>query len=771
MSNTTPTTPTTPNDIGGTSAHHQHDEAGLPEHRCSATEGIRDALVLRAMQHSRTARDTVPLLHPPLLQRLHCPIYDVNKSHAHTPHWVARCRSTHHVMQAVEWSNQKQIPARACGSGHSWSAVADVPNGGLRIDTRDMSRLLWWSSEKNTAGTVCVQPGMSVRCLVQALQCRGVCLPCLPILLQQTIGGAVSTGSHGSSLMYGSLSDQIVGLVLVTLAGKKIVLNSHQHSDLFKAATLGCGRLGVLTEIQLKVVPMYSIAKKEIQIDMTNIKVGCARILEHAKVAEHCWVHWPLGSPAAVALVLVRVADGDTQGGGVYNGKNWFPLQPEHQLILKGSTARTKTHQTKELCLSMQYAFPLDQLSSALSTVAHQAVRDGHENKTIEIKFMAQGSGSLLGGNNEGPVACINLWWPLPVATAFQSLQGIEQAMQDVGGRPHFGKLHRCSTQYIASVVPGLKLFEKMEQQQWKHRHALGHALQPHYLCFVTNKAYAPGAVCLAQSLRLVGSRARLRVIATSMSARDALLAEAAASPLPPPMDVVLELTALPTYDNDKTHNGKGATLAVDAPRRCLFDDAREGWILLDADLIAIQNPDEVLHVLQGTPGKLAVDVSKDMYASANFRIKKKKFGDVDAGSNFNAGMMVVPRPLSLDGVALQALVDAAGEDDTEELLMNDLFQGRCGSLPRGFNVPKRVMQHAPELWKEMIAKKEIVFLHYMGAKPWMVDLEKRKNADWESEAPAYPVLEKVWWKLRRGELVVDEDGGLHGSLPVGVGL
>ena len=113
MSNTTPTTPTTPNDIGGTSAHHQHDEAGLPEHRCSATEGIRDALVLRAMQHSRTARDTVPLLHPPLLQRLHCPIYDVNKSHAHTPHWVARCRSTQHVMQAVEWSNQKQILARA----------------------------------------------------------------------------------------------------------------------------------------------------------------------------------------------------------------------------------------------------------------------------------------------------------------------------------------------------------------------------------------------------------------------------------------------------------------------------------------------------------------------------------------------------------------------------------------------------------------------------------------------------------------------------------
>jgi hypothetical protein len=289
----------------------------------------------------------------------------------------------------------------------------------------------------------------------------------------------------------------------------------------------------------------------------------------------------------------------------------------------------------------------------------------------------------------------------------------------------------------------------------------------PHYLCFVTNKAYAPGAVCLAQSLHLVQSKARLCVIATSMTAHAALLSELAASPNPSsiPMDVVLEETPLPTYSHDKTHNGRGATLAVDAPRRCLFDDNREGWILLDADLIAVQNPDALLTLLHEEMNKSIV--TTEMFASANFRIKKKKFGNVDEGSNFNAGMMIVPRPLSSDGVALQALVDAAGEDDTEELLMNDLFRGRCGSLARGYNVPKRVMHHAPGVWREMIGNKEIVFLHYMGAKPWMIDVAKRTNADWESENPTYKTLEKVWWKIRQGELEVDEDGTLHGSLPL----
>jgi lipopolysaccharide biosynthesis glycosyltransferase len=154
------------------------------------------------------------------------------------------------------------------------------------------------------------------------------------------------------------------------------------------------------------------------------------------------------------------------------------------------------------------------------------------------------------------------------------------------------------------------------------------------------------------------------------------------------------------------------------------------------------------------------------MYASANFRLKKKMFGAVETGSNFNAGMMVVPNPKTIDGENLQELVDQACDNDTEELLMNKLFRGRCAPLKDGYNVPKRVMHHAPKLWRRMVEKKEIIFLHYMGAKPWMKNLIQRKGADWESERPSYHVLEKVWWRLRRGELVVDDDGTLHGSLP-----
>ena len=103
----------------------------------------------------------------------------------------------------------------------------------------------------------------------------------------------------------------------------------------------------------------------------------------------------------------------------------------------------------------------------------------------------------------------------------------------------------------------------------------------PEFLCLVTNAAYAPGACCLAQSLELVGSRARLTVIATSRAAEAALHVEAAASPKPPPMDVVFEDHALPESSGAATHSGSGAVLSVDAPRRTLFDGARRGFVLL----------------------------------------------------------------------------------------------------------------------------------------------------------------------------------------------
>ena len=290
----------------------------------------------------------------------------------------------------------------------------------------------------------------------------------------------------------------------------------------------------------------------------------------------------------------------------------------------------------------------------------------------------------------------------------------------------------------------------------------------------ITTASYAPGVIALALSLEAVGSRARLRVLATCTAALDALHAEmsTSTSSLPAPQCIDFELMEieLPLAEmGAKTHGGRGATLAVDAPRRALWLRGVP-FVLLDCDMIALQNPDELLNILLRTTTSSSHgddgsddDEGRALWAVPAFRLKKRAFGHEASGGGFNAGVMLVRRPLLSDAETLSQLVIDAGPDDTEESMLNVIFKkGRWGELPRGFNVPKRVCAHAPDLWAELLVKREIIFLHFLGAKPWMKNIASRKSADWESERIEYTdFLEPIWWLLRRGGAKVGPDGTL----------
>ena len=228
------------------------------------------------------------------------------------------------------------------------------------------------------------------------------------------------------------------------------------------------------------------------------------------------------------------------------------------------------------------------------------------------------------------------------------------------------------------------------------------------YLCLVTTASYAPGAVCLGQSLNHVGSKVKLVAAATNIQAAEALRAEIeACSPQG------LERFVVELWEHDLSHlpGGKhcagedgnvfvathgrgsnGAVLAVDAPRRVLWPQLpltptsptpgstaavsvspfpcssesqmsrrlrmmRRGFVLLDADLVALQNPDALFSLLpratDASPeadsdvarSGQSVEPSAELWGVASFRLKKRAFGS--ASNNFNAGVLVVPNSLA----------------------------------------------------------------------------------------------------------------------------
>ena len=58
----------------------------------------------------------------------------------------------------------------------------------------------------------------------------------------QTITGAISTGTHGTGVRFGTLATQVAGLTLVTAAGEVLELSPERDPDTFKAAQVSLGR-------------------------------------------------------------------------------------------------------------------------------------------------------------------------------------------------------------------------------------------------------------------------------------------------------------------------------------------------------------------------------------------------------------------------------------------------------------------------------------------------------------------------------------------------
>jgi len=79
----------------------------------------------------------------------------------------------------------------------------------------------------------------------------------------QTIAGAISTGTHGTGAKLGCLSTFVAGLTLVTGTGEVITCSADQHPDIFHAARVGVGALGVISEVTLRCVEAFTLRADE----------------------------------------------------------------------------------------------------------------------------------------------------------------------------------------------------------------------------------------------------------------------------------------------------------------------------------------------------------------------------------------------------------------------------------------------------------------------------------------------------------------------------
>ncbi len=170
------------------------------------------------------------------------------------PAAIERPTSIFEIAAALERAAAHGQRVRVAGAGHSFSDIALTDGRLLRLDR--MNRLL---EVDRSSGLVRVQGGITIYALNARLAAIGLALENLGDIDVQSIAGAISTATHGTGARLRNIPSQVAALTLVLADGSTLHCSEQDDPELLRAARVGLGALGVVAEVTLRCVPAFRL--------------------------------------------------------------------------------------------------------------------------------------------------------------------------------------------------------------------------------------------------------------------------------------------------------------------------------------------------------------------------------------------------------------------------------------------------------------------------------------------------------------------------------
>ncbi|MEU7926618.1 D-arabinono-1,4-lactone oxidase [Micromonospora sp. NPDC049801] len=401
---------------------------------------------------------------------------------------ILRPGSPDEVAEAVRDAAAAGGRIRVAGSGHSFTAVA------LADDRRmELSELETGVSVDVARRLVTVPAGMPLHALNGLLARHGLALPNLGDIDAQTIAGAISTGTHGTGAGYGCLSTFVEALTLVTGTGEVLRCSADEHPDVFAAARVSLGALGVLVEVTLRCVDAFVLHAHERPAALDDVLGDLPALIGRHDHVEFYW--FPYTSRVQVkANDRVPVNDRPLSrwrgwldddflsnrvfAGACRLGRAVPALAPGISAVsARALTERRYTGRSDRVfCtprrvrfVEMEYGLPRAALPEALTAL--RRIVDGLPFKIlfpVEVRFTAADNIWLSHGyDRDNAYVAVHQYVGMPYEPYFQAFEKVAAAL---GGRPHWGKLHYRDAASLAGAYPRFADFQAVRDRLDPHR-------------------------------------------------------------------------------------------------------------------------------------------------------------------------------------------------------------------------------------------------------------------------------------------------------------
>jgi L-gulono-1,4-lactone dehydrogenase len=403
---------------------------------------------------------------------------------------VLRPSSVDEVSAAVKSAAEQGKQLKAVGSGHSFTGCAAPEQVMIRLDG-----LAAITQADSGSGRVTVGAGTGLRKLNAGLAAFDLAMANLGDIDRQTVSGAISTGTHGTGARLGGLATQVVGLELVTADGSVLSCSAEENPDVFAAARISVGALGVITSLTLQCVPAFLLRAQEMPLPLADVLGGFD---EFADGNDHFEFYWFPHTDVALTKRNNRVGPGigpspvgrmrgwvddELLSNRVFELTNRLAtrrpgLVPRiNQFASKALSAREYVDASYKVFCSerevvfreSEYAVPRENLVDVVRELRAWIERSGERIPfPIEVRVAAADDIWLSTAyGRETAYVAIHQYHRLAHQRYFEAF---EQIVSAVGGRPHWGKLHTLGVAELRTRYPRYDDFLAVRDRLDPHR-------------------------------------------------------------------------------------------------------------------------------------------------------------------------------------------------------------------------------------------------------------------------------------------------------------
>lgn len=391
-----------------------------------------------------------------------CRPYEI--AHPHTREGLVEA-----VLQGAEAGRKVKVP----GSGHSFTPAALTDGTMIRIEA--LNRILDVDKVK---GTVKVEAGIGLGDLNRRLDKHGVALENLGDIDHQTLGGAISTATHGTGARWRNISAQIAAIELVTADGVLHELTEESDSDAFRAARVGIGALGAIYSVTLRTVPSFRIDRVDRNRPLDEVLSGLDVIVDELDHFEfYVFPHTSTAlcrestrtdaapNPPNRAAAYAQEVVFENWIAGAFAGVSRFvtPAIPAlSKLAAAGAgTSRKLDHSFRVFAsdrrikfTEMEYCVPRASAREAVEGVLGIANRrDLKVAFPIEVRFVAADD-ALLSPSHDRDSCYVAVHFDRHGDGHKPYFDAVESLMAGFGGRPHWGKRHTRDAADLRGLYP-----------------------------------------------------------------------------------------------------------------------------------------------------------------------------------------------------------------------------------------------------------------------------------------------------------------------------